>query len=323
LVLALIFVALGTYSWFVPGDLPCSPADPSVCGASLPDTWAFALFLATPILLLSAPALGCLSALLMAVLGARYDPVPGMPGWWAVGGVLSAAVLAHLTLILSRQRRVAAAGTELLPLAAPVETARPGFGRTRLLYAGAAAVMGIALLLTYQQRVSVKQEHLRQARPADAVVQRLDAGNYTLDLRVAGVERLVTVEVVSTGIYRVGQTVPVLADLTGDAPWVRLVAEPEDPGDWLSFAVLALLLAGLAASRPARIWWAHRRRIDDGLGLPVSLRWPRSRAAVYPVDGSGPAISKLKISGEFVAGSTDSLAGGKRVASACRRGRHI
>jgi hypothetical protein len=296
LLLALIFLALGTYSWFVPGDLPCSPADPSVCGASLPDTWAFALFLATPVLLLCAPAAGCLSALLMAFLGARYDPVPGMPGWWAVGGVLSAAVLAHLTLIRSRQRRVAAAGTELLPLAAPVDMARPGFGRTRLLYSGAAVVTGIALLLAYQQRVSAKQEHLRRARPADAVVQGLDANNYTLDLHVAGVERPVTVEVGSTGIYRVGQTVPVMADLTGSSPWVRLVAEPEDPGSWLSFAILAFILAGVASLRPARVWWAHRRPLDaNRRALLVSLSWPEGDAAVFAVDESGPRLATLRI----------------------------
>ena len=98
LLLILIFLVLAAVSFLVPGDVGCTAADPRVCGPSLPGTWALALAFATPILLLSGPALGCLSAVALAVLGARYDPGPVSHGWWAAGGILSVALLAHLTL---------------------------------------------------------------------------------------------------------------------------------------------------------------------------------------------------------------------------------
>jgi len=298
LVLTLLFVALATVSLVAPVEVPCTSTDPSVCGPSVPGTWALALAFATPILLLSAPALGCVSALALAVLGARYDPVDVNHGWWSAAGVLSVAVLLHLTLIRVRQRRVAAARLDWLPVRGPVEPVARTLSWIRLWFIGAAVLTGIALTMTYQHRMSAKQDHLRQARPLDAVVLAVDNSNYTVDLQVADLVGPVTLDVYSPGRYRVGQEVPVLADFTGDTPWVRLVAEPEDPSAWLSLAILALLLAGVATIRPTRIWQAHRRMIDADRGLPVSLRSPRSGAAVHPVDGPGPAIAKLRISGE-------------------------
>jgi len=44
----------------------------------------------------------------MALLGATYDPEAVTHGWWSAGGVLSVAVLVHLTLIRVRQHRLTA-----------------------------------------------------------------------------------------------------------------------------------------------------------------------------------------------------------------------
>jgi hypothetical protein len=161
LLLTVAFVALVVFSVLAP--VRCTPADPGVCGPSSSGTWVFALILATPILLLCAPALGCLSALALAVLGARYDPAHVTHGWWAAGGVLSVAVLVHLTLIRIRQHRIAAARTE--PRPGPVLRATRTVDGIRLWFIAVAAVTGIVLTVIYQDKVSAKQDHLRHAQP--------------------------------------------------------------------------------------------------------------------------------------------------------------
>jgi hypothetical protein len=104
LLLTAAFLALMTFSLFPPGDFRCTPADPSVCGPSLPVTWAAALAFATPILLLSAPTLGCVTVVAFSVLGVRYDPVQANHGWSAASGVLSVAVLAVTPPVCLRVR---------------------------------------------------------------------------------------------------------------------------------------------------------------------------------------------------------------------------
>ena len=232
----------------------CTVADPALCGPSQPADWAFALSLATLVFLVCAPALGCVGGIVLGVLGAASDPTADALGWWAAVAVASLFVLAHLLLIRVRQHRVTAARQDRWTL--PGRTRPP----TRVLSAGpglfigVTAAVGIVFVVVYQHQLSVNREHLQAAIPLNVVVQSLNRDNQTLDLVVPGQDYLVSIDVQSTGIYRVGQTVPVLADLTGSSPWVRLVAEPDDPGWGLSFAVLALLLAGVAALRPARVW---------------------------------------------------------------------
>jgi hypothetical protein len=88
-----------------------------------------------------------------------------------------------------------------------------------------------------------------------------------------------------------------MVDSTGSEPWLRLVAEPDDQTPWLSFAILAWLLAAAAALRPARVWWARRRPKDGALrGILVSTRW-RDRAdntQISAADGSGIRLSVLR-----------------------------
>ena len=185
----------------------------------------------------------------LAVLGARYDPGPVSHGWWAAGGILSVALLAHLTLIRVRQHRIAVACTDRLPLQGSVDPATRTSSPLRLWFIGVALLTGIALTQVYQDRVSAKQDHLRHARQLAAVVQSLDDSSSTVDLSVPGVAEPVTLDVVSTGNYRVGQEVPVVADLTGTSPgcgWRR--------------AGESNRVAQLRHPRPA----AGRRRGDQG-----------------------------------------------------------
>jgi hypothetical protein len=292
-----VFLGLTTFSTLAPSDVRCTPAHPAICGPSQPGNWAFALVVATPVLLLCAPALGCLGALACSVLVARYDPEHLIHGSWAAGGILAVAVLGHLTLIRVRQHRLLTTRGERFALAGPVHNATPASSRAQRLSVAALAGTGIVLLLIYQHQLSAKQHHLQHAQRLVAVVQSRHGSDDTIDLRVPAADVPVTVDVQTTGNYHDGQEVPVLADLTGNQPWVRLVAEPEDPGSWLSFGILALLLAGVAALRPVRTWWAHRRPIDaDRRALRVALR----DTAVYPPDGSGPPMARLRVVGELI-----------------------
>jgi hypothetical protein len=222
--LFLFFVVLPTSSFVNPG-VSCTASDPQVCGPSGAGTWVLALAVATPILLISAPALGCLSAAVLAVLGAGFDPDHGFRIWWAVGGILSVALLAHLTLIRFRQHRVASARVDQLGARGSVDSANVTPNRIRMVLIGAAILTGIVLTQIYEQRVAAKQDHERHAVRVDAVVEALHGSSSTVDVLVPGIVEPVRIEVVSSSSYGVGQTVPVLADVTAVPPWVRLVAE--------------------------------------------------------------------------------------------------
>jgi Bacterial PH domain len=81
------------------------------------------------------------------------------------------------------------------------------------------------------------------------------------------------------------------------ASLLGLVAGPDDQKPWLSFAILALLLAAAATLRPARVLWAHRRPVGGDLrGILVSTRWPDpyANAEISAADGSGLRLTILK-----------------------------
>jgi hypothetical protein len=81
------------------------------------------------------------------------------------------------------------------------------------------------------------------------------------------------------------------------ASLLGLVAGPYDQKPWLSFAILALLLAAAATLRPARVLWAHRRPVGGDLrGILVSTRWPDpyDNAEISAADGSGLRLTILK-----------------------------
>jgi len=81
------------------------------------------------------------------------------------------------------------------------------------------------------------------------------------------------------------------------ASQLGLVAGPGDQTPWLSFAILAWLLAAAATLRPARVLWAHRRPVGGDLrGILVSTRWPdpHANAEISAADGSGLRLTILK-----------------------------
>jgi hypothetical protein len=279
----------------------CTPEHP--CGPSVPGTWMLALVFASLVLLIGAPGLGCLSALALGVVGAGYDPALGARGWWAAEAALSAGALVFLLLIRVHQRRVAA--TIERPITSPGARTASVLTRDGLweqfIGAAALAAVGIVLMIIYQYQVSVSGEHLRHSVQTTAVVQDIGVESDTIDFYLDGVGQAVTVSAADApefpNGYLIGQTLPVIVDSTDSEPWLRFAARPDDQTPWLSFAILAWLLAAAATLRPARVWWAHRHNADGEMrGILVSTRWPAPvvDAAISATDGSGLPLSVLR-----------------------------
>jgi hypothetical protein len=279
----------------------CTPEHP--CGPTSPGTWMLALVFASPVLLIGAPGLGCLSALALGVVGAGYDPALGARGWWAAEAALSAGALVFLLLIRVHQHRVAA--TIERPITLP--GARTASALThdglwgQFIGAAALAAVGIILMVIYQYQVSVSGEHLRHAVQTTAVVQDIGVESDTIDFHLNGVDQDVTVSAADApkfpNGYLIGQTLPVMVDSTGSEPWFRFAARPDDQTPWLSFAILAWLLAAAATLRPARVWWAQRRPRDGDLrGILVSTRWPapEDELGLSAADGSALRLCVLR-----------------------------
>jgi hypothetical protein len=270
----------------------CSAARPSICGPSVQATWTLTLVLATVLLLVCAPTLGCLGGIALGALGMGHDPASGARGWWAACGALSFVLLVQLMMVMRRQQRIAAARAE--ESRAPVDATPP----RRLLWSiymvisVCTAFAGLWLISYYLEQVSELNAHLANAVRVEAVVQSL--GDGTVDLVVPELDRTFTVEVRDPDTYRISETVPALVDSAGG--WIRLVAEPEDLTGWLSVAILLFLVAGVILLRPVRVWRLHRRLRNNRRAILVGLgRLYTEPVAVFAVDGSGPPLATLRV----------------------------
>jgi Bacterial PH domain len=306
---AVMVAVVGATSVSIYAHPQCGPPNP-FCGPSPQSTWGLALLLASLVLLLGAPGLGCLSAFALGVLLAGYDPAISARGWWAAEAALSAAALVLLLLIRVHQHRVAATIERRITLpggGTPTEATWDGlraqFDGLRAQFIGVAAAVGIVLMIIYQYQASASDEHLRHAVQTDAVVQHVDdlrdstTVKYWAHLYLPDTDQVVTVDLASEDDYQIDEKVPVMVDSTGREPWMRLVARPDDQTSWLSFAILAWLLATAVMLRPARVWWAQRRPADGDLrGILVSIRWPGpdDNAEISAADGSGLRLCVLR-----------------------------
>ena len=262
-------------------DDPCSAAEPSVCGPEVGWAVGAALLLATPILLVALPALGCLVGVLAGVVE-QWDRVPEARTAFTLHGLACAAVLVAMLLARRRQASVARTGTGRLAVRGPPPSTGPG------LFAPAALLLLAAAggLLLWHGWTTADQRHLAAADRMDArVVAEVDDG---WAVRLVLPDRQDEVELDVVGSYEVGDVVPVLVDRTGDRPWVALVAEQPDPTFPLS-AGLAAALAGIALAG----WEVRRRRVPSRLagGAPartVLALHLGDEVELWDTDGSGP-----------------------------------
>jgi hypothetical protein len=278
----------------------CSAVHPSICGPSTQGDWAFALAILTGLLLLAAPGLGCVTGIGVGVLGAARDPTLGARGWWAAGAALSVGLLVSLLLIRHRQRQVTAARMH------PLTPSADGTARTRIrlrdwaVVPGVLAAAGIVAMVLYSHDAANSHRHEQNAQRAMAIVDGRYSGYITVQvLEVTPRDQLLIVDVgvQHAGIYELGEEVPVMVDLTGNGPWVRLVAEPNDPTTWRQVALVCFLLAGAFLVLRARRWWVRRSMATRDLqAISASVRWLEDDVvAVFAADGSGRPVARLRI----------------------------
>jgi hypothetical protein len=289
---------------------PCSPLDPSLCGPTPAEGLTLGLLLAAPILLLPSPATGYAVAVAGAVLAGATTPAPGQ-AVFGLFAALCAGLLAQLLLLRRRQWQSlptvpnpaapSAAGpgstVPVGPMPAPAALSTPWRGR-----AGAAAALvavAVGCLIGYSVSTSALATQLARSTVVDAVVQATDsdASEITVQLPDAATRIL---SVADTGIYRVGEPVPVHLDATQRPPWVALVAEPDDLTWWQSLAVIATLFAGVALARPVREWrrggW-RRAGVRSGAVVRMELLRHGIRGdTTLSIPGDGEPLARLRIS---------------------------
>lgn len=283
-------------------DAPCVPEIPAQCGPDRGFAVVLGLGLATPVLLLTVPAVGCLAGILFGIEEVLADPLRSAATAFGLHGAACLGVLGWLVVSRSRQARVArdvaGAGTAVPAQPPP---ASPGGGR-RLLAAGLLTA-GVAALLLYRHDQGEVDRHLAAATREPARVTGVDQEGWHVSLLLPATEDRVTLDVIDPGTYEVGTDVPVLVDRTDRPPWVALVAEQPDPTFPLTAAVLAGLLAAVAAG-----WDAVRRRAlrrlatgpSSAVAVLVESNW--DEAILRPV-GGGPPFARLPLAAPLGTGS--------------------
>jgi hypothetical protein len=268
-------------------DLPaCTAIDPAVCGPDVSFAWAAVALIATPILLWWLPLAGCGAGIVFAALDLWFDEVDDIRLAFAVHGAACLAVACWTVVARRRQASIAEAMSSSVRLdAAVTERIRTRLSRwdPRLLTAVLLAAAGAAGVGWYAHSVDRVARHVDAAVRLDAVVVGVDQGGWAITVLVPGRLDRTDIDVFDAAPYPVGRTVPVLADLTGDRPWVRLVAEPADPTGWLAVGLTGIALAGLLVARAyaARV---ARRRLLDGPAPAVEMTLEpdyRGRSVLY------------------------------------------
>lgn len=276
----------------------CTPQDPSVCGPDSNFALWFAVLLATPVLLIWMPVIGCLAGVAFALAELRYDHVTGARWAFGLHGLLCALVAVRLVRGAAEQRRIAAAVSggrraDVAGFAGLPDDAGHYLGTRRLAVAGGLVLAGIGFFAWYGHEVADEQAHLRRAVQVQA---RITAVSPNESIRVeartpAAGAREYTIGVnYYTDTYPLHSSTPVLVD-PQDPQWVRLVAEPGDSTGWQSAGAGSFLLAFF--------WLLHGWRLKRGLAALRSGAHPvlgvrvrpddKGRALILPAAGSYPA----------------------------------
>jgi hypothetical protein len=242
----------------------CTPLDPSVCAPGPFEAAVMTVALATPVLLVWLPVVGCLAgvaaALLFVAVG-EPTPVTVSFGLHAVACAVVASGLLRARRDGRRLARSLAGGRRRSAppidpdVAAAVGDPRTAWDPLRVGAAVVAILVGIGLLGWTRHLEVAESEHLGRAIPVTGEVVASTYGEVTLVLEgPVHAGRRHDVFVLSESGYPVGANLPVLVDPT-DPGWVRLVAEPFDPTGWQGAGLGALLLGAILGAREARRRW--------------------------------------------------------------------
>ncbi|MBL7493365.1 hypothetical protein I6A60_37980 [Frankia sp. AgB1.9] len=262
----------------VAGDTqPCSAADPSVCGPSVPFAWASVALFATPILLWWMPLVGCVAGIGFAVFDLAADPVPAARVAFAVHGAV--CLIAAAWLLTARRRQLVRASVVARPVMIEpgVTVPDPRAARrwsARTVVALLLVLVGALAQLRYRHDSLAVERHVAGADRVDVRVQRTDTDNDVITVQLPGNGGRAEIGVYDAGTYREGSSVPVLLDTAGPREWVRLVAEPPDVTPWLTAGLGAFALAALLASRDWAARSARRRLLESSMaGIDMFGQW--------------------------------------------------
>ena len=258
----------GRVPWWLPGGLvvgwvaalvisvasdnrPSSTVDPTLCGPDQAFAVSAVFLLATPVLLLWMPTVGCLAGVVFAVADVLFDGLEPARISWGVHGVACAMVGTWLILSRWHQRTVADVSSHAFA-PATAHTERWGL---RTVVAGLLVLLGAAMLARYAYRVVGEQDHLNRAEATVAMVVGVNDEDYTITLVTRSGQRH-TIEVLDD--YPIDSRHTVFTD-PADPSWIRLAAEPDDATMWETGGLLCLVFAALlwwraVSARRARAW---------------------------------------------------------------------
>ncbi|HEX8079864.1 MAG TPA: hypothetical protein VF557_06610 [Jatrophihabitans sp.] len=141
------------------GASRCMPQHLAGCGPDASSTLWLVMLLATPVLLVWMPVLGCLAAVAYALTGLSHEDMQVARVVFGLHGLLCALAAVRLVLGVAEQRRIAAAASGGLQASAGHLPTAPEDGghltARQLAPAGALALAGLGLLAWSGQRNSV------------------------------------------------------------------------------------------------------------------------------------------------------------------------
>ena len=272
----------------------CTPDDPSICGPDRAfDAWVVVL-VGTPVLLLWMPLLGCIAGVAFAMADLVYDDAGLSRIGFAVHGLACALVAGWLRAAAARQQRIA--GEAGGGFAASARSARSDIPwlRSRPLAAAALVLVAAASFAWYGRVTGQERTHVARSQLVDAEIVGRNSDDSTITLLID--DRRRAVDVLDTDDYRT-RTTPVLVDPL-DPTWLRLVAEPQDPGGWEAGGLGALTLAALLLGRELTRRRAVRRLLTgDHPALLVQVRpYRESDGDLLPAaPAEGPVIGELAL----------------------------
>lgn len=274
----------------------CTPQAPSLCGPDQGFAWWVVICLATPVLLVWLPMLGCVAGVAFALADQAFDHVTSAKVGFGLHGLACAMVALWLLRSAAAQQRIVADAGQGVRAVVPTAHGRPDtdWNLGRVGAATVLALLGLGLLGWYAHVVHTEGGHLAAAGQVTGRVVAVDDedGSITVEVSTSTGPRRVTLGVLDTWAYPPGGTTPVLLD-SGDPTWARLVAEPQDATGWESAGLGVLLLAALVAGRGLQ---ARRARQRLWAGECPALRvWvvpdEAGDAVVFADDGARPDVA--------------------------------
>lgn len=273
----------------------CTPQAPSLCGPDQGFAWWVVICLATPVLLVWLPLLGCIAGVVFALADLAFDDVTSANVGFGLHGLACAAVALWLLRSAAAQQVIAADAGQGARAAVPTAQGRPDtdWDLGRVWAATGLVLLGTGLLGWYAHVVHTERGHLAAAEQVTGRVVAVDDEDVsiTVDAPTSAGLRRVTVGVLDTAPYPRGSATPVLLD-PGDPTWARLVAEPQDDTGWESAGLGALLLAVLVMGRGLQVRRA-RERLWTG-EHPALRVWvvpdEVGDAVVFADDGTRPDV---------------------------------